>query len=81
MPAAYADPRFFKGADSSTGYHTKNILAAPVLGKDGSISAVVQAINKVNGVFTTEVAPARARGSRTKAGPALCCRYSPAHSS
>eukprot|EP00294_Goniomonas_avonlea_P003655 CAMPEP_0114544804 /NCGR_PEP_ID=MMETSP0114-20121206/3068_1 /TAXON_ID=31324 /ORGANISM="Goniomonas sp, Strain m" /LENGTH=265 /DNA_ID=CAMNT_0001729201 /DNA_START=257 /DNA_END=1054 /DNA_ORIENTATION=+ len=51
---AYKDERFSKAADAQTGFHTRNVLCAPVyaccgkggLHKEGKIIAVVQAMNK-----------------------------------
>ncbi len=50
IPDAYADPRFNSGADKATGFRTRNILCAPVRGREGPIG-VVQALNKRSGGF------------------------------
>ena len=42
---AYADARFNPAADKATGFRTRNILCAPVHGREGCIG-VVQALNK-----------------------------------
>eukprot|EP01059_Diplonema_ambulator_P012211 TRINITY_DN2243_c0_g1_i2.p1 TRINITY_DN2243_c0_g1~~TRINITY_DN2243_c0_g1_i2.p1 ORF type:complete len:1419 (+),score=233.11 TRINITY_DN2243_c0_g1_i2:119-4258(+) len=58
---AYKDSRFNKEVDKNTGYVTRNLLVYPIsrgvngYGPGGSsIIAVVEAINKVNGMFTAE---------------------------
>jgi HD-GYP domain-containing protein (c-di-GMP phosphodiesterase class II) len=52
---AYADPRFNRGVDLSSGYHTTSILAVPMRGADGAVSGVLQALNKQDGQpFTAE---------------------------
>jgi hypothetical protein len=43
----YHDSRFDKEVDKRTGYHTRNILALPILDGEGKILGVYQAINKV----------------------------------
>eukprot|EP01063_Lacrimia_lanifica_P002154 TRINITY_DN11114_c0_g1_i1.p1 TRINITY_DN11114_c0_g1~~TRINITY_DN11114_c0_g1_i1.p1 ORF type:complete len:1463 (+),score=442.57 TRINITY_DN11114_c0_g1_i1:286-4389(+) len=54
IPDAYQDPRFNQDVDRQTGYRTYNILASPVKRKDGSVVAVMQAVNKRgNEDFTT----------------------------
>ena len=49
---AYADARFNRAVDQSTGYKTETILAAPVLAADGRAVGVVQLLNKAGGRFT-----------------------------
>lgn len=44
---AYADSRFNNSVDEKTGFRTRNILCAPLLGKGGSTVGVAQLINKV----------------------------------
>jgi GAF domain-containing protein len=51
---AYNDPRFNPAIDRKTGYRTRSILATPVFDDDGSILAVIQAINKEGGPFTQD---------------------------
>lgn len=51
---AYEDPRFNPAFDQKSGYRTKSVLCVPVLGRDGRINGVTQAINKVGGVFDNE---------------------------
>ncbi|MGI5861669.1 MAG: HD domain-containing phosphohydrolase [Myxococcales bacterium] len=51
---AYADPRFNRNVDLSTGYRTRNILCVPMWGVSGEVSGVLQALNKREGAFTSE---------------------------
>lgn len=51
---AYADPRFNRGFDLSTGYHTRTVLCVPMRGTDGEVTGVIQALNKRAGVFGEE---------------------------
>ncbi|MGH8047257.1 MAG: GAF domain-containing protein, partial [Chthoniobacterales bacterium] len=44
IPDAYADPRFFAGADKATGFRTRSILCAP-LNWNGEIIGVLQVLN------------------------------------
>jgi sigma-B regulation protein RsbU (phosphoserine phosphatase) len=44
VPDAYADPRFFRGADKDTGFRTRSILCAP-LKWDDEIIGVLQVLN------------------------------------
>ncbi len=43
-----SDPRFFKTPDEKTGFHTKSMIAAPLIDKH-EIIGVIQVINKSNG--------------------------------
>lgn len=53
IPDCYKDDRFDSGFDKRTGYHTKSILAMPIVDFEGSTLGVLQAINKVDeGEFT-----------------------------
>ncbi|ORZ34574.1 hypothetical protein BCR44DRAFT_1435973 [Catenaria anguillulae PL171] len=54
IPDAYADPRFNKDVDKTTGYRTSSILCMPIKNADGAIVGVTQMINKLNGVFTAD---------------------------
>jgi hypothetical protein len=47
IPDAYQDPRFFKGADKKNHYKTNAMLCIPII-REGSIVAVVQAINPLS---------------------------------
>jgi serine phosphatase RsbU (regulator of sigma subunit) len=49
---AYLDVRFNQEFDFLTGYHTRSILAMPVVNKVGNIIGVAQLLNKKNGSFT-----------------------------
>ncbi|MFO0722223.1 MAG: GAF domain-containing protein [Myxococcota bacterium] len=53
IPDAYADPRFNRAVDVSTGYHTKTILCVPMMGRD-RVVGVVQALNHRDGPFSDE---------------------------
>lgn len=46
---AYGDKRFDQQVDIATGYHTRNILALPILDSNGETIGVYQAINKMSG--------------------------------
>jgi len=48
---AYSDSRFNPQVDKKLGYHTRNILSAPLIGYDGKLVGVLQAINKREGSF------------------------------
>ena len=43
---AYSDVRFTAKIDANTGFRTRNLLAVPIFGGDGSVIGVLQAINK-----------------------------------
>jgi len=44
----YDDSRFNKAIDKQTGYLTKSILVIPMIGLDGEVKGVFQAINRLN---------------------------------
>jgi sigma-B regulation protein RsbU (phosphoserine phosphatase) len=44
IPDAYADPRFFSGADKASGFRTRSILCAP-LNWNGNVIGVLQVLN------------------------------------
>ena len=53
VPDPASDPRWNRSIDHQTGFHTRNILAAPLLSPhDGSLLGVLEAINKRGGSFT-----------------------------
>jgi len=52
IPDAYADQRFQPAVDLKSGYRTRSILSAPMLGALGSLVGVVQVLNKQDGPFT-----------------------------
>ncbi len=54
IPDAYADERFNRDVDRKTGYRTRNILAGPLLGHDGLLVGVLQALNKRTGGFDAD---------------------------
>ena len=45
----YADPRFNRSVDETTGYRTKGILTLPILTRDGRRLGVMQALNRRDG--------------------------------
>ena len=49
---AYADSRFNREMDKKTGYHTRNILTAPIKNRGGDTVGVIQILNKFSGDFT-----------------------------
>jgi len=49
VPDAYADPRFNQEIDRKTGFHTRSILAVPLVDFDGDLIGVAQVLNKVAG--------------------------------
>lgn len=52
IPDPLKDERFDSSHDKKTNFVTRNILAAPVVDKDGNIIAVLQIINKLEGAFS-----------------------------
>jgi adenylate cyclase len=48
---AYADPRFNQQIDRHSGFHTRNILSAPVIDRAGERLGVVQVLNRRGGPF------------------------------
>jgi phosphoserine phosphatase RsbU/P len=54
VPDCYADPRFNRETDQKTGYHTRCLLAAPLIGYEDSLVGVMQVLNKRGGVFSEE---------------------------
>lgn len=49
---AYADPRFNPDVDKKTGYHTRNMITAPIRSKRGEMVGVLQLLNKGEGRFS-----------------------------
>ncbi len=49
IPDAYADARFNRSFDSSSGYQTKTILCVPMRDAGGEVTGVIQALNKLDG--------------------------------
>src|SRR5271169_4489375 len=52
IPDAYADPRFNREIDRSSGFRTRNLLNVPVIDRTGERLGVVQVLNKRGGQFT-----------------------------
>ena len=52
VPDAQSDPHFYAAIDAHTGYHTRNVLAAPLLNLEGEILGVFEMLNKMEGLFT-----------------------------
>jgi len=48
---AYEDPRFNPEVDKATGYHTRNLLTAPMRNNKGEIIGAFQVLNKRGGPF------------------------------
>jgi Nif-specific regulatory protein len=51
---AYRSPLFYPSIDSSTGYHTRNILSVPLRNYRREIVGVFQVLNKKEGKFLSE---------------------------
>jgi len=51
---AYSDARFDQEIDQVSGYHTRSVLAVPMISRDGRIVGVLQALNKRGGSFGHE---------------------------
>src|SRR5215467_6232719 len=51
---AYKSPLFYQSIDSTTGFHTRNILSVPLRNPKQEIIGVFQVLNKKDGRFTTE---------------------------
>ncbi|AEI64898.1 GAF and HD-GYP domain-containing protein [Corallococcus macrosporus] len=49
IPDAYADARFNRSFDVSSGYQTKTILCVPMRDAGGEVTGVIQALNKLDG--------------------------------
>ena len=52
IDAPYDDPRFDPSTDQRTGFRTRSILVAPIDSRDRRRLGVLQAVNKIDGVFT-----------------------------
>jgi phosphoserine phosphatase len=53
IPDPYADPRFNQDVDRQSGFRTTSLLTLPLVGHDGDIVGVIQALNKRGGPFTS----------------------------
>jgi len=51
---AHQHPYFNKSIDRQTGYKTDSVLAAPIIGDDGTILGGVELLNRTTGRFTPE---------------------------
>lgn len=51
----YSDPRFNRTIDDSTGFKTKNIIAAPVIGSNGTVFGVLEVVNREGGFSHKDV--------------------------
>ncbi len=49
---ARADPRFDASVDSTTGYHTESVLAAPIRDSGNGVIGVLEVLNKQDGEFS-----------------------------
>jgi sigma-B regulation protein RsbU (phosphoserine phosphatase) len=54
IPDAYADARFNREVDRRTGFVTRNLLTAPMVDLSGKPIGVIQAVNKIGGIFGRE---------------------------
>ncbi len=54
VPDAYADPRFNRDVDKTTGFKTRNILSIPLENLAGELIGVLQTLNKNDGAFDTD---------------------------
>jgi signal transduction histidine kinase len=48
---AYADARFDPGVDRRTGYRTRSIACAPLVGRDGGVAGVLEVVHRRAGAF------------------------------
>src|SRR5215470_6733740 len=51
---AYKSPLFYPSIDSTTGFHTRNVLSVPLRNPKQELIGVFQVLNKKDGRFTTE---------------------------
>jgi serine phosphatase RsbU (regulator of sigma subunit)/anti-sigma regulatory factor (Ser/Thr protein kinase) len=54
LPDAYQDSRFNSAIDKTSGFHTKSLLAVPVLAEGDQLMGVVEVMNKKDGGAFTE---------------------------
>jgi len=54
LAEAYLDSRFDPALDIHTGYWTRTLLAAPILGERGEVLGVLEAVNKPAGWFDSD---------------------------
>ena len=51
VPDCYADPRFDRSIDQSTGYRTRCLLSVPLIGYDDALIGVMQVLNRIDRPF------------------------------
>ena len=51
---AYEDSRFYKKVDEMTGFHTRNLICAPLLDSKNHCLGTLQSLNRQKGDFTTD---------------------------
>ena len=51
---AYEDSRFYKKVDEVTGFHTRNLICAPLLDSKNHCLGTLQSLNKQTGDFSTD---------------------------
>jgi GAF domain-containing protein len=54
VPDAYADGRFNREVDRTSGFRTRNLLAIPMKAADGHVLGVFEVVNKRTGSFEPE---------------------------
>ncbi len=54
VPDCYADPRFDRSVDRTTGYRTRCMLTLPLLGHDDVLVGALQVVNRRQGVFDAD---------------------------
>src|SRR3954469_6805545 len=54
IPDAYADARFNREVDRKTGFATRNLLTCPMIDIKGKPIGIIQAVNKIGGIFQRE---------------------------
>ena len=54
VPDCYADPRFNRDVDRSTGQRTRCMLTLPLVGYDDQLVGVLQVVNRRNGIFDAD---------------------------
>jgi len=54
VPDCYADARFDSSFDRLSGFHTRCLLAVPLIGHDDMLVGVMQILNKRGGIFEAE---------------------------
>jgi len=54
VPDCYADPRFDRSLDLASGFHTRNLVALPLIDHRGTLIGVLQLLNRADGGFDDE---------------------------